>query len=799
LTAASGGQKPLSELSPYFIERLHEQNGAWNRGPAMLPGEGQASLREYWRVIRRHLSLIIAITLSALLIAGIAVFVVTPTYTASALILIEPQPPQVLDMKQLMVEPPGGEEHDYYKTQYALLRSHSLAAEVIHDTGLQDNPLLDPARKPQGLVGTWFSNFKFWLRGPIAEGEQTDPSENFGVSSKLVKAYLTLLSVQPEFGTRLVRISFGTPSPSFSATLANAHAEAYVHQGLDLRVKATQTAQHFLESRLVELGERVEKSEAALNSYRHDKGIVAFTTRDKNKILLRRLEDLNSALTQAETSRIELEAQAGLINQGDYYSLPRVVQSPMVQALKPELATLEAEYASMSSRYTLSYRPLEALKAKLDDTRARLNDAVNEIAKSVKYEYQAALAREKEISEEVEREKASALALNDASLKDAILAREVDTNRQLYESVLKRMKEMGVEAEVRASNVSVVDTAVPPTAPSSPRKRLVMLLTAVLGLSGAIGVAFCLDYFDETFKSSEEVEQYLRLPTLAFVPDMAVVRNGAGRPQLESSGRGPDSPDLPASSRNGAPEKFGRDEMRQRRALLFAREAYRTIRSQILLSRAGEPPRTVLITSAIPNEGKSITAVNTAITFARKGRRVLLIDADLRNGRCHELLKRDGSQGLSEVLTGQMTFDDAITATDIENLFLLRAGAVPPDPPELFGSAKMSELLDNLSAHYEHIIIDSAPVIPVSDSIVLSKHVDGVIVVAGRTTSKKLVRRSCVRLTDAGSKLLGVVLNQISASHDSYYPYNGYYYDSDRKSRRLGTRVSDDHSFIVLG
>jgi polysaccharide biosynthesis transport protein len=232
----------------------------------------------------------------------------------------------------------------------------------------------------------------------------------------------------------------------------------------------------------------------------------------------------------------------------------------------------------------------------------------------------------------------------------------------------------------------VVDIAVPPTAPSSPRKTLVMLLTAVLGLSGAIGVAFCLDYFDETFKSSDEVEQYLRLPTLAFVPDMAVVRNGAAASQLESAEPGIETPKLPAASPNGAPKKFGRDEMRQRRALLFAREAYRTIRSQILFSRAGEPPRTVLITSAIPHEGKSITAVNTAITFARKGRPVLLIDADLRNARCHEFLKRDGSQGLSEVLTGQMTLDDAVTATSIENLFLLSAGAVPPDPPELFGT-----------------------------------------------------------------------------------------------------------------
>jgi polysaccharide biosynthesis transport protein len=794
-------QNQMSELSPYIIERGREQNGAWSRGPALLAAEGQASLREYLSVIRRHLSLIVTITLSALLIAGVAIFVITPTYMATALILIEPQPPQVLDMKELMVEPPGGEEHDYYKTQYALMRSRSLAAGVIHDLGLQDNPLFDSSHKPLGMFGSLYANFKSWLKKPVPDEQTFDPVENLGVSSRAVKQYLERLTIDPEFGTRLVRISFDTPNADLSATLANAHAQAYVHQGLDLRVKSTQIAQHFLESRLVDLSERVEKSEAALNSYRHDKGIVAFTTRDKNKILLKRLEDLNAALTEAETGRITLESQAGVINQGDYYSLPGVVQSPMVEALKPELATLEAEYASMSSRYTLSYRPLEALKAKLDDTRAHLDDAVNEIARSVKYEYQAAVAREKELSEEVEKEKASALALNDASLKDAILAREVDTNRQLYESVLKRMKEMGVEAEVRASNVSVVDNAVAPTSPSSPRKALVIILTTMLGLSGAIGIAFCLDYFDETFKSPEEVEHYLHLPTLAFVPNMAVVKNGVGRTSAEPSESGTDSPTVPLPSRNGAPEKFGRDEMRQRKALLFAREAYRTIRSQILLSRAGEPPRSVLVTSAVPSEGKSITAVNTAITFARKGRRVLLIDADLRNARCHQLLRSDGSQGLSEVLTGQMTLDEAITTTSIDNLFLLSAGAVPPDPPELFGSTRMHELLASLAALYQHIIIDSAPVIPISDSIVLSKHVDGVIIVIGRTTSKKLVRRACLRIGDAGAKLLGVVLNQINTSHDSYYPYNGYYYSSSERKTPAGpgTHIANDQSFIVLG
>jgi capsular exopolysaccharide synthesis family protein len=235
-------------------------------------------------------------------------------------------------------------------------------------------------------------------------------------------------------------------------------------------------------------------------------------------------------------------------------------------------------------------------------------------------------------------------------------------------------------------------------------------------------------------------------------------------------------------------EKSVRDGMRYRSALASAHEAYRTIRSQILLSRAGEPPHTVLVTSAVPEEGKSITAVNTAITFAHKGRRVLLVDADLRRARCHELLQRDGRQGLSEVLTGQLELDDAVTATEIPNLFLLSAGAVPPDPPELLGSSKMNELLKELEDRYEHVIIDSAPVMPISDSIVLSRHVDGVIVVVGRSTSKQLVKRACTRISDTGAKLLGVVLNRVSAYHASYYPYNGYYhYYNYSRDRSNGT------------
>lgn len=793
----------MPELSPYFIERLREQHAGPNPGPAGVAMEEQPRLREHWHVIRRHLTLIATIAVCSVLVVSVAVFVETPTYTATSVILVEPQPPQVLDMKELMVESPGSDEHDYYKTEYALLRSESLAAQVIHNLGLENNPLFNDSDPAGGLVSGLWSGFESWAMGLFSRGADTgqaDPPKISGVAASLVTAYLSYLSVQPEFGTRLVKISFSTTNPRLSALLANAHTEAYVSEGMELRAKANQAAQQFLERKLIQLKDRVEKSEAALNSYRHDKGIVEFSTEGKNEILLKRLEDLNNALTQAETSRIALESQADLIKKGDYDSLPGVVNSPMVQALNPQLATLEAQYASMSSRYTLAYRPVVALKAKLDDTRVRLNETVAEIVESVRLEYQAAVAREKELQQEVAQEKARALALNDASLKDAILARDVDTNRQLYESVLRRMKEMGVAAEVRATNVSVVDSAIPPTRPSSPRKGLAILLSAVLGLFGAIGVAFFIEYLDDTFKTPEEVERYLRLPMLTLIPDMTRFQNGNHRAGLETGEAMRESSEVPGKRQVVAmPEELKCDGTPHRWALAMAREAYRTIRSQVLLSRAGAPPKAVLITSAVAKEGKSITAVNTAITFAHRGRRVLLVDADLRKARCHELLRCAGPLGLSEVLTGQTSLDEVITDTSVTNLFFISAGAVPPDPPELLGSARMGEIMTELATRYDHIIIDSAPVMPLSDSVVLSRHVDGVIVIAGRATSRQLVKHACLRISDAGSKILGLVLNQVGFYHASYYSYHSYHhysYYSDRKSLRdLG---NDDHVEIIF-
>ena len=348
----------------------------------------------------------------------------------------------------------------------------------------------------------------------------------------------------------------------------------------------------------------------------------------------------------------------------------------------------------------------------------------------------------------------------------------------------------------------------------------------------AIGVAFFIEYLDDTLKTPEEVERYLRLPTLAFVPNVLAVRNGSSPAQLEVSPGQPEAGVPPDLARNGnSAEKShrngkrsqpglisiaevsrtirdqvpfaraGQQQSRRLSALVSAREAYRMIRSQVLLSRAGAPPRTVLITSALAGEGKSTTAVNTAIAFAHKGRRVLLIDADLRRARCHKLLKSDGGLGLSEVLTGQAELDEVVNSTGVANLFLLVAGAVPPDPPELLGSPRMAEILNALSAMYDHIIVDTAPIMPISDTLVLSKHGDGVIMIVGRVM-QSMVRRACLRLSDSGAKILGVVMNQFNAhGHSSYYPYSGYnythYYATGDSSLR-SSREPDDYRDMIF-
>jgi capsular exopolysaccharide synthesis family protein len=569
-------------------------------------------------------------------------------------------------------------------------------------------------------------------------------------------------------GTRLVTVSFSAPDPRLAARTANAHVRHFVQQGIQLRSESRRAAVEFLENQLVQIKQRVQQSEAALNTYRHQKGIVAFDVEDTNKIAQGRMEDLTKALTEAETKRITAESQMQQVKSGDYDSLPQVIANPAITMLKPQVRNLQAQYANLSTAFNPKYPKLAELKAQLKESTRSLNNEMKQVAKAILRDYSAAADQERELRTEISAEKERDLAQNDASLQDAVLAREVETDRELYKNVLLRMQQIQIGEQAPVTNVSVVDRAAPPPRPSTPKKRRDLMISGLLALVCGIALAFILDHLDNRLKTSEEVEQYLHLPNLAVAPDFAMLHKAtAGQQRLNRLRKF----HLGSERTAGTAHEPGRGDV------------YRSIRTALMFSRAGAPPQKMLISSAIEGEGKTWTAVHAATAFAQTGAKTLLIDADLRRAQCHEALGADNSVGLSEVLVGQLEPGDTVSYVEDRNLFLLPAGSCVPNPAELLTSSKMLEVLRFFSEQYQYILIDSAPLMYASDTVGIATMADGVVLVAGSATPKQSVRRAAERLALAGANVLGVVLNRVDIHHPDHREYTRYYfsYEGDRR------------------
>ena len=497
--------------------------------------------------------------------------------------------------------------------------------------------------------------------------------------------YQGSFQITPVPQTDLVRIIFTTTNPQLSARLANAHARAYIREGIDLHTQANAEAERFLREKLVELREKLEKSELALNNYRRDKGIVPglMSMDGKETVVVDRLSDLSKQLTTAQVARIELEAEVEQIQKHQIGQVPQATGgSSATTSLDGQLATALSDYAAMSKQFKPDYPPLAQLKARIDCLQQASNEQIEKYAQSVEASYGAAKIKEADLQDALEQARTQALSLNDASVEYAILQREVDTNRELYNSVLQRMKDVGLAAESESSNTVVVDDAIAPGGPSSPHRIMAVLQAMAFGLALGIGLAFFIEYQDKTLKTPDEVEQYLHLPSLAAVPSFVRVESRAFRKEgIKANGT---SAAVPVKNMEiaGSLSRYS-----------VIGEAYRALRTALQLSRAGSPPKSILLTSATNSEGKTVSAINTAVVFAHTGVRVLVVDADLRRPRCHRVLGIDNRLGLTEVLAGTHQVDELIRETGIEGLWLLTSGSIPPNPSELIGSEKMRETL----------------------------------------------------------------------------------------------------------
>jgi polysaccharide biosynthesis transport protein len=672
----------MKELSPYSqpAVTLEPEDASSSRRHVEIGGDAP-NLRDYWQVARKHQWKILACFGAAVVISAVIVFSMTPIYTARTTLLIERKDPQVVNIKQVLSEPVEAEESSYYESQYEILKSRSLAAEVIKAERLQTNPaFVSPGGGDKSIVKLWVGAVA-WFKSFLPQPPAVESTDFAGVNSQLIDIYGGMLNVEPVKRSRLVKIAISAANPVLAAQIANAHADAYIRQGFTLRNQANEEARKFLETKLAELKDRVEKSENTLNDFRRQKGIISLD--DKENIVIDRLADLNKRLTEAEAERIGFEAQARLIKRRQYDSLPAVIGNPLIQTLRAQVVQLEAEHAKLGAQFLPGYPRLAQVKAQLEESKSRLTQQVKSVVEGISSAYFAAAGKERALRLQMNKQKFDALALKDASVEYSILAREVNTNKQLHDSVLERFKEISIAGGIPTANVSILDRAEIPRQPSKPNKRLNLILGAMLGLMGGLGLALLLEHLDNTLRTPEEVEHYLQLPNLVVVPDFF---------------------NLPLPSRsNGKSRSLGYHQKVRFGAKLclpkikaspadlrlsVVTEAYRKLRTSISLSRPDRSPKIILFTSGAAGEGKTMTVANTAIMFAQLGNRVLLLDADLRRPTCHKALKMQSARGLVDYLAGQEELNNAIKSTSIANLSILNGGSIPPSPTELIGSKK---------------------------------------------------------------------------------------------------------------
>jgi succinoglycan biosynthesis transport protein ExoP len=764
--------------------------------PTHLPGKAltldavidepqeEARLREYWRIIYKFRLLTLGAVALCVLLAGLYAFTATPRYTALSKIRISTYEPVLATTKIEDLLQAKSKESNYLETQIEEIRSFSLADEVLQDSTIR---AAFEKKSGEGIFARLFG-----ASSDAGTVEQTELDSLTGYKSPIatVRNYLATIQVKPVRRTSLVVIEATTKNPGLSALVANKHALTYIDWIRSNRIEQQSRGLQFLRGQADELREKVADLEREMADYAEANSIIALN-KDEN-ITAQKMSQLNKLLTDATARRIEAENM--------FKEAENALKSPSagfddqsLQVMRSELVKLEGEYQQLSSKFTPSYPRMQQLKSQIDSLKQSISSQRSQVVLGLKAKAAAAAEEERSLKDELEQQKSRAFELSKKEVQYNILNRELTTSRELLENILKQIKETALAVESNASNVSVVDYASVPKIASYPRKGLVLFLGLLCGVGIGLVLSFLMSYLDNTIRTPEEVASVLRLPSLGVVPSF----------ELDWSGSVPPATDAPPRKTKSSKEIIPVDPLNSLPVVYvqapksLASEAYRTIRTGLLLSRAGEPPRTILVSSAQSSEGKTTSSINLAASLASAGGSVVLIDADLRRPSVYKHLNLEANlPGLVDVITGQRTIDEVCLKDVLKRITIIPSGRIPPNPAELLGSLEMASIIDELSARFDYVVIDSPPVLPVTDSVILSRYVDGVVlVVKGGSTPKRVVSDARNRLRGVGATLLGVILNDVDISGGDYYYYNRYYhsyYQSDNKdnskSKAVGSR-----------
>ncbi len=733
--------------------------------------EEQIDLRDYLRVIMKRRWTIITVFAVVVITVTIHVHTATPIYEASTRLIIDKENPNVVSIQEVMAVDASG--RDYYQTQFKIIESRTVAREVIKRLNLEESEEFFPKPKNDFLSNLRRSireTIDFWKNSIASllkkEDKTSEPLQEDDPTSGLVSAFIGRIGVKPIRNSRLVDVSFQAKDRVLSAKIANTLASAYIAQNLETKLTAVKDAVRWLHTRIEEEGSRVEKAEQAMLRYKKKHNIITDFSSDTEKITAQKLAHLNAKVVEAESRRVEAETRykqaRALEGSPDMLdSVPEVLNNDLIRQIKTMEVGLYKRMSELSKKYGQKHPRMVAIESELNTIQKRKAQEVNRVINSLKNEYRVALAGEQSLKAALGRQKGESLQLNEKAIKHGVLQREVESARHMYELLIKRFKETTLTEDMRTGNIRVIDRAEVPMAPVKPKKRLNILLAMIVSLFVGVGLAFFFEYLDNAIKIPEDIKSHLNIPYLGPVPAMAL--DGHGNPEARN-----ESQLVTLRSPKSA-----------------ASEAYRGIRTSILFSSAEIEPRVLLVSSAAPGEGKTISTTNLAIAMAQSGSKVMMLDCDMRRPNIHKIFKLSTDKGLSNILVGNCNVKDAVVRTSVPNLHTIPCGPIPPNPSEILGSTRMKRLLEILGKHYSRVIIDSPPITAVTDAVILAKLVDGVIlVVRAGETPREIVQNGLGQLQSVNANILGAILNAVDMGRDSYYYYQYHYYyygeDGDR-------------------
>ncbi|MBN1938008.1 MAG: polysaccharide biosynthesis tyrosine autokinase [Candidatus Aminicenantes bacterium] len=749
---------------------------------ARQTGRNDIDLIELWEVVWKRRRIVLAALGVCLALTALVSFTQTPRYEATAQILIEDQGSTRYNIQDFLNAPATGDSDflgTYFNTQLRIIMSRRLAERVVQRMNLGARSEFQSelgVKKSLPSMIMYLVTFR-WLKGDKGRvGGEPEAKPGSEIDTLYATLLLENLSVDPVPETRLVDVNYVSPYPRFAADVVNTLVEEYINYTIEMRSEATQLTSNFLTEQIARLKDDLDSMERRRQRYSEENKIVPLS--DQDKPAASQYDSAAAAYSNAQVARIAAQAKYQELQRLRIDSLPQNISDSTIQTLRTNYLSAKAEYdEKIKTTYTPNHPEMIQLLTKVETLETQLKTEIQKAVDLASSEYSQALGNENRLKQMLEDKRSEVTQQNNASLYYYGLSSDIDTTRELINTLVAQQKSTQVStmlSGLRTSNIKIVDEALVPEDPVSPNIKRNLVVAVLLGLLLGVGLAFGAHYLDNTIKNPEDLDKLTGLPSLGLIPHFSP--NG-------SSGKGVyASPYGDSSAQGREASKIAEVELINH---LFPKisiaEDYRNVRTSILFSRVDSDQKVIAFTSTQPEEGKSATISNIAISFAQMAEKVLAIDADLRKPRLHKIFQVNNTVGLSDVLTGRVDLDEAVQKTPVAHFSLLPSGPHPPNPAELLNSKKMIALLETVRKKYEIILIDLPPVLAVVDPMIVAALADMTVLIlkTGKTTRKPLLR-AIEELRKAKARIAGVIFNDAESKKGTFYtPYFQYEYYQD--------------------